>query len=209
MPPEGCHGMGIEIDGELVASAWRAAQRAGVANRVRFIEGDVFTADFSAATVITLYLLTHMNNKLRPRLLELRPGTRIVAHNFGMNEWEADEVVFHNETRALLWIVPTKAEGTWRLSFPASAPAERATLTLSQRFQRIGGELFFGNAGKAIRAAEVRGDRVRFVAEDPTGTQWSFHAQHLLGKTPGGTLRGHASDGARQFPFTGRLAARG
>jgi Methyltransferase domain len=203
----GARGLGIEIDPELVGSAWRNAQRAGVAKRVRFVEGDVFTADFSEATVITLYLLTHMNNRLRPRFLDLRPGTRIVAHNFGMNEWDADEVVFHNETRALLWIVPAKLEGTWRFQFAASAPAERAMLTITQRYQQISGEFFFGNAGKSIRAGEIRGDRVRFVAQDATGALWSFHAQHSAPKGSAPMLRGYASDGARSFPFTARRTA--
>ena len=195
----GARSLGVEIDPVMVANAWRNAQRAGVAERVRFIEGDLFETDFSAATVITLYLLTHMNDRLRPKLLSLRPGTRIVAHNFGMNDWDADQVAFHNETRALLWYVPARVDGVWRMGFEASS--ERLTMTVIQSYQKISGEVFFGNNPRTLRNPEVRGDRVRFAVEDPNGRVWSFH-----GRADGAVMRGFATDGVAQRRFSAQRA---
>lgn len=192
----GARGIGVEIDPELIAGAWRNARAAGVADRVRFVQGDLFAADLSPATVITLYLMTNMNDRLRPKLYALAPGTRIVAHNFGMNEWDADEVAFHNETRALLWIVPARVAGSWSVTFDGAS--DRITLSLVQSFQRLSGETFHGNVRHALRDAEVRGDRVRFAVTDPRQRVWTFH-----GRAAGGRLLGLATDGV----VTRRFAA--
>jgi methylase of polypeptide subunit release factors len=194
----GARGLGIEIDGELVAASWRAARAAGVAERVRFIEGDIFATDFSQATVVTLYLLTHMNDRLRPKLFALEPGTRIVAHNFGMNDWDADEVAFLNEMRALLWVVPLRVAGRWRLRYEGESAAAPITLELGQSYQKLWGDAFFGNARSRLSDAAVRGDRMRFAASDPSGALWTFH-----GRANASTVRGFATDGARQRRFAG------
>ena len=198
----GARGLGIEIDAELVAGAWRNAQKAGVAKRVRFIEGDVFVTDFSEATVITLYLLTHMNDRLRPRLLKLRPGTRIVAHNFGINDWDADEVAFHNETRALLWYVPANVEGRWSVQ-TGGRPGERVTMNLVQQLQKIRGEMFFGNVARPIRHAELRGNRLAVTVSDPQGQLLVFH-----GAADGQVMSGHLTSGGAVHAFRAtRMAA--
>lgn len=191
----GARGLGIEIDPGLVANAWRAAQAAGVADRVRFIEGDLFATDFSRASVVTLYLMTNMNDRLRPKLLAMAPGTRIVAHNFGMHDWDADEVAFHNETRALLWVVPAKVEGPWRLVFEGSKVAQ--SLALVQRYQSVSGELYHGNTPERLRDAALRGDRLRFAVLDPRGGLWSHHARVV-----GDRMRGFATDGVAIRRFT-------
>jgi SAM-dependent methyltransferase len=103
----GARGVGIELDPKLVAEATRNAEKAGVADRVRFIEGDLFEADISEATVVTLYLLEQLNEKLRPKLTrELRPGTRIVSHVFRMGNWRPDEQTVVGGRNVLLWRVP-------------------------------------------------------------------------------------------------------
>jgi SAM-dependent methyltransferase len=105
----GARGVGIDLDPKLVAQATRSAQEAGVADRVRFIEGDIFEADISAATVVTLYLLTSINERLRPKLLkELRPGTRIVSHQFRMGDWQPDREIVVDYRPLFLWRIPKR-----------------------------------------------------------------------------------------------------
>jgi len=105
----GARGVGIELDPKLVAQATRNAQEAGVPDRVRFIEGDIFEADLSPATVVTLYLLTSINERLRPKLLkELRPGTRIVSHQFRMGDWNPDRETVVDFRPLFLWRVPKR-----------------------------------------------------------------------------------------------------
>ena len=105
----GARGVGIDLDPKLVAQATRNAEEAGVAGRVRFIEGDIFEADLSQATVVTLYLLTSINERLRPKLLkELRPGTRIVSHQFRMGDWNPDREIVIDFRPLFLWRVPTR-----------------------------------------------------------------------------------------------------
>ena len=105
----GARGVGIDLDPKLVAQAARNAQEAGVGDRVRFIEGDIFEADISPATVVTLYLLTSINERLRPKLLkELRPGTRIVSHQFRMGDWNPDRELVVDFRPLFLWRVPKR-----------------------------------------------------------------------------------------------------
>lgn len=105
----GARGVGIDLDPKLVAQATRSAQEAGVADRVRFVEGDIFEADISPATVVTLYLLTSINERLRPKLQkELRPGTRIVSHQFRMGDWEPERETVIDFRPLFLWRVPKR-----------------------------------------------------------------------------------------------------
>ena len=105
----GARGVGIDLDPELVAQATRSAQEAGVADRVRFVEGDIFQSDISPATVVTLYLLTSINERLRPKLQkELRPGTRIVSHQFRMGDWDPEREIVIDFRPLFLWRVPKR-----------------------------------------------------------------------------------------------------
>jgi len=105
----GARGVGIDLDPKLVAQATRNAQETGVADRVRFVEGDIFEADISPATVVTLYLLTSINERLRPKLLkELRPGARIVSHQFRMGDWNPDRELVIDFRPLFLWRVPKR-----------------------------------------------------------------------------------------------------
>lgn len=144
----GARALGIEYNPDLVELSKRNAQRDGVADRARFEKADLFESDFTQATVITMFLLPDINLKLRPKLLELKPGTRIVSNTFTMGEWEADEatVIDHatgcenSWCTALLWIVPAKVQGTHKLP--------QGELTLEQAFQKVTGTLKAD--GKAI-----------------------------------------------------------
>jgi len=105
-------GRGVDINPERIKEAEENAKKAGVTERVKFIEGDLFTADIHEATVVALYLLSEVNLRLRPKLLkELRPGTRIVSHSFDMGDWKPDKQIEVNGRRVYLWVVPRNAEG--------------------------------------------------------------------------------------------------
>ena len=137
----GARALGIEYNPDLVELSQRIAEREGVAGRARFEKADLFESDFSQATVITMFLRPDINLKLRPRLLELKPGTRVVSNTFTMGEWEADETItIDNATgcenswcTALLWIVPAKVHGTHHV--------KQGELTLEQNFQNVTGTL--------------------------------------------------------------------
>jgi SAM-dependent methyltransferase len=106
----GAQGVGVDIDPQRIAEARESAQKAGVAERVRFVLGDLFETDISPATVVTLYLLTELNIKLKPKLLaELKPGTRVVSHAFAMGEWKPERTAEVSGNRVYLWRVPARA----------------------------------------------------------------------------------------------------
>lgn len=151
----GARARGIEYDRGLVEYAKRKALEAGVATLTRFDRGDIFTTDFSAATVVTTFLLPSMNLRLRPAFLAMKPGTRIVANTFAIAEWEPDEMVVTEPCdiwcSALLWIVPARVGGRW------STPT--GDLTITQRFQFVSGTL----GRDPIENGRLRGDAITFT----------------------------------------------
>lgn len=167
--------IGIEYDGDLAALARRNAARAGVADRVTIIQGDIFKEDFSRATVVTLYLLPDLNQQLRPRLLAMAPGTRVVSHMWDMGEWEPDEAFRVEDSEAFLWTVPARVDGRWTL-----ADENRfleGELELVQRFQRIGGTLTIRGATQTLLGAFVHGDVIGFTFVAPDGGVRSVRAR--------------------------------
>jgi SAM-dependent methyltransferase len=157
----GAKALGIEYNPEMVELSKRAAQAEGVASRAAFVKADLFQSDFSKATVITMFLLPDINLKLRPKILDLKPGTRIVSNTFTMGDWEADETATVDKDcngswcTALLWIVPAKVAGTHKLP--------EGELTLKQNFQMLSGTL--STNGKTVPVeGKVRGEEVAFTA---------------------------------------------
>jgi len=155
----GARAVGVEFNPDMVALSRKNAQEAGVTNRATFIEGDLFQADLSQATVITMFLLPDINLKLRPKILDLKPGTRIVSNSFTMGEWEADETAqvegeCTSWCRALFWVVPAKVQGTWALPM--------GELVLQQTFQMVTGTLRQGGTGTPITDGRLRGNRITF-----------------------------------------------
>jgi SAM-dependent methyltransferase len=153
----GAHGIGVELDGDLVRQSRANAHRAGVADKVKFLQQDLFKTDLHEATVVTMYLLPKINLELRPKLLaELNPGCRIVSHTYDMGDWQPDrrEVVpSHAGPRPVLfWIVPASVEGNW--SLPG-----HGTLHLHQKFQQVDGTL----DGTALQQVELRGKSLAFT----------------------------------------------
>ena len=155
----GARALGIEYNPDMVELSKRNAAKEGFSDKAQFVKADLFESDFSEATVITMFLLPEINLKLRPRILDLKPGTRIVSNSFTMGEWTADETAdvsggCSGWCTALLWIVPAKVEGVWQL-----APGE---FTLKQNFQMISGTLKSGNNTTPLANGRLRGDQISF-----------------------------------------------
>jgi SAM-dependent methyltransferase len=185
-------GVGIDLNPLRVTEATANAQAAGVADRVTFIEGDVFTADFSAASVVTMYLWDNVNLRLRPRLLsELRPGTRVVSHQFHMFDWTPDkQVMVGGQVPVYFWIVPARVEGVWR----GAAGNEIASFNLTQTFQSVAGTVVVDGANGGIRSAKMAGLALTLDAALDEGAFVRFQGDvvddALVGKlTNGDTVR--------------------
>ncbi len=164
----GAKALGIEYNPEMVELSKRNAAKEGVTDKATFMKADLFESDFSHATVITMFLLPSINMKLRPKILDLKPGTRIVANSFDMEDWKPDETAkvdgCSNWCTAYLWIVPAKVGGTWNLS--------QGELTLKQTFQMISGTLKSGNNTAQITNGKLNGDQITFTAG---GAQYTDH----------------------------------
>jgi len=161
----GARALGIEYNPNMVELARGKAAEAGVTDKAQFLQADLFDTDLSKATVVTMFLLPDINMKLRPRILDLHPGTRIVSNSFTMEDWEADESVqveggCESWCTALFWIVPAKVAGTWTFA--------NGELTLTQQFQMLTGTLTM--AGKTVPIAEgrMRGSLISFTAGGST-----------------------------------------
>lgn len=164
----GARGLGVDLDEHLVIQSEAAAQNAGVAERVQFLRQDLFKTDLSRATVITLYLLPNVNLRLRPLLLNLKPGTRIVAHDFDLGDWKPDVKVTVRKN-VMQWIVPAKIDGRWRLQLPLPAGAQNWDLDIRQKYQEIDGVVRVADRPPGgIWQASLRGDKVSFVLVDGT-----------------------------------------
>jgi len=186
----GARAMGIEYDTNMVALSKRNAAKEGVSDRTEFVKADLFESDFSRATVITMFLLQELNLRLRPRLLDMKPGTRVVSNAFTMGEWTADEIVSLERNQdcsyyctAYLWIVPAKVEGTWTLP--------EGELALTQTFQTFSGTLKSGSKSFSVLDGKLVGDQIRFSVGE---TLYS-------GKVSGGTMQGTFTSGVRSAPW--------
>ena len=183
----GARAVGVEYDPELVALSRARAAAAGVAERAAFVAADLFEVDLAPATVVTMFLLPELNAKLRPRLLALRPGTRIVSNTWDLGDWTADDTVVLDPCpgfcTALLWIVPARVAGTWRL--PAGE------LVLDQQFQEVTGVLRRGAEAAAVEDGRLRGAQIGFRAG---GVRY-------IGRVQGDVMSGVADAGARTFDW--------
>ena len=174
----GVRAMGVEYNPDMVELSKNAAIKAGVADRATFVQADLFKTDFSKATVITMFLLPSINMQLRPTLLNLKPGTRIVSNTFTMEDWDPDQTETIEKDcsswcTALLWIVPAKVQGTWK--------TPTGNLTLTQEFQKLTGNL----NGTAISAGKMNGDQISFTAG---GTNYTGRVNAAGNAITGGNL---------------------
>jgi len=159
----------VERDARLVAQARQHAARAGVAERVRFVQQDLFATDLGEATVIALYLSPNLNLKLRPALLALAPGTRIVSHSSGMGDWRPDRQTSIRKD-VLLWIVPARVAGRWRSTLAFAQRGRALELNLSQRHQEISASAHLDRVPVQVWEARLEADRVSFVIVERPGT---------------------------------------
>jgi len=155
----GAQSVGIEYNPDLAQFARRKVAEAGVTDKVKIITGDIFIEDFSSATVVTLYLMPELNLKLRPILLKMKPGTRVVSHAFNMGDWEPDETMSYQHSQGFFWVVPAQIEGDWLMTGLDGGPMR---MSMSQSFQNIGGILTRGGQNHAILGARLRGNEVKF-----------------------------------------------
>jgi len=167
--------VGIEYNPDMAALAKRNAERAGVADKVRIIAGDIFENDFSEATVVTLYLLPELNYKLRPSILKMKPGTRVVSHAFNMRDWEPDDVIYESEREAFLWIVPATISGKWQ--FDEGGGGFKGTLDLIQAFQRVGGSMMIGKQAAPLLGPRLSGNNFSFSFINTDGAMRSVRGK--------------------------------
>jgi len=156
----GARAWGIEYNKDLAALAQRNAQRAGVGDRVRIVHGDIFKEDFSKATVVTMYLLEELNAQLRPTILAMKPGTRVLSNTFSMGDWEPDQVIRVTNGTGYFWTVPANVAGLWTLS--GLDEKGSATLKLDQNFQRLGGTLTLLGKTQNLLGARMEGSALHF-----------------------------------------------
>jgi hypothetical protein len=156
----GARAWGIEYNKDLAALAQRNAQRAGVAERVRIVHGDIFKEDFSKATVVTMYLLEELNAQLRPTILAMKPGTRVLSNTFSMGDWEPDQVIRVTNGTGYFWTVPANVAGLWTLS--GLDEKGNAALKIDQNFQRVGGTLTLQGKTQNLLGARMEGSALHF-----------------------------------------------
>ena len=181
----GARSLGIEYNPDMAKHAQANAAKAGVSGRARIVQGDIFVTDFTQATVITMYLLPALNLKLRPQILAMRPGTRVVSHSFTMDDWEADETSSMDGRRAYFWVVPATVMGNWTLEVTGGGASEKMELTLEQRHQKIEGNLGLGAIQGGLRDARLRGFSIAFSYVDNKGVR-----RDLAGRVSGGRMEG-------------------
>ncbi|MGH8701241.1 MAG: class I SAM-dependent methyltransferase [Burkholderiales bacterium] len=180
----GAQAVGVEYNPDMVALSERAAAKEGVTGKAKFIQGDIFQTDFSQATVVTLYLLPSLNVKLRPTLLKMKPGTRVVSHAFNMDDWEPDQTENVEGRTAYLWIVPAPVEGTWRWNGSGNGP-KVYEVALRQQFQKVDGAARLDSGLGQLRDVNLRGDQISFTVLDAGGARRDFS-----GRVSGNTLQG-------------------
>jgi SAM-dependent methyltransferase len=186
----GARGLGVEFNPEMVALSRKLAAEAGVGDQAQFIEGDMYAADISQATVLALFLLPVNLNRLAPKFLDMKPGTRIAGNTFGIDDWDPDDRVTLDDSsdcsswcEALLWIVPAKAAGTWKMA--------NGTITLTQKYQVIQGSVTTADGTHAIANTALRGADISFIAGGVT----------YQGRVDGNTIVGTITTPSGQMPW--------
>lgn len=192
----GARATGIEYNPDMVELAKRNAEKEGVADKVQFMKADIFKTDFSKATVLTLYLLPSLNVKLRPTILDLKPGTRVVSHAFTMDDWQADQVDSADGRTAYLWIVPAKVNGTWKVEVAEGSPRSFET-TFIQQYQNVGGSAKAGGKSAQFSNGKLRGETINFSITDASNTRRDF-----TGRVNGNKIEGTVKTGAAESKFT-------
>ena len=205
----GARGVGIDIDPVRIREARANAKKAGVTDRVKFLQQDLFETDISSASVVTLYLLNSLNLRLRPTLLkELRPGSRVVSQTFTMDDWEPDSAFEVEGNHVFFWVVPADVAGAWEWTLPGDAGGRSYALQLTQKFQKVEGTVSAGGDSASLSEPRLRGDLLRFTVTDtlegrPVTMRYS-------GRVSGNSITGHVviEDGKTgRRPWTAKRSA--
>jgi len=198
-------GFGVDYDPRLVKLATENAQKAGVADRARFIDQNVFKTDLAQASVVTIYLLPEYNAVLKPTLLALKPGTRIVSHDYGIGDWEPDAqskvvvpekpVGVEKASWIYYWMVPAQVQGQWRSRITTVRGATALELNLKQHYQKVEGTAKIGASTVAIERPVLKGDSLSFELTEGK--------QHLRfeGRISAGQLSGQWLSGSKKHPW--------
>ena len=190
----GTRGLGIDYDPRLVKRATENARKAGVADRVTFVQQDIFKSDFNQASVVTMYLLPEYNAVLKPKLLALRPGTRIVSHDYGIGDWEPDAkmkiavpdkpVGLEKASMIYFWVVPAKVQGTWTSRVPGRKGWTDARIRFAQHNQKIEGEALINGEKLPLERASLSGEIISFRVQQGNRTI-RFNGQVQNGRVAG------------------------
>lgn len=189
----GARGLGVDLDYYLVIESEENARQAGVEDRAKFLQQDLFKTDLGQATVITMYLIPAVTARLRPLLLGLKPGTRIVSHDFDLGDWKPDRKTYIRKN-VFLWIVPARVEGTWqsRLMVP---PIERQLeLTLTQKFQEVDARARLNGVPTQVWEPKLEGDRLSFTVVDSTDRD-NEATFYFTGRVNGDVVEGEVARG--------------
>jgi SAM-dependent methyltransferase len=186
-------GVGVDIDPQRIKESRINAHQAGVVDRVQFLQQDLFETDIREATVVTLYLLPQLNRQLRPKLFsDLRPGTRVVSHDFDMGDWQPDQVIHvpgeAYEHTVFYWIIPATVDGLWQMRVPTPKGERHYLLRIQQRYQEVRGTVSGEREAILITKATLTGDHLRFTVT--SGLQGEEVQMSFDGRVSGDAMRG-------------------
>jgi SAM-dependent methyltransferase len=177
----GARAIGVELEGNLVDLSKKTAAAQGVSERAKFLQQDLFEADLSQATVVALYISPGVMERLKPRLLALKPGTRVVSHHFTLGDWDPDEVVQVESRTGYLWVVPAAVDGRWRIS----VGQDEFFMRIEQHHQAIRTEGERAGKPLPVIGARLRGTEIRFTSFDRDGTTRHFEGRLVDGRLIG------------------------
>jgi SAM-dependent methyltransferase len=186
----GARGFGVDIDPQRIKEANENAEKAGVKDKVEFRVANLFDTKISDASVMTMYLLSSINLKLRPRILdELKPGSRVVSHAFDMGDWKPDQRDTVGYRNVYMWVVPAKVEGQWNLK---TADGKTVSLDLKQTFQELEGTATIDGKSAPVRDGHLKGEEITFTLDTGEGRSITF-----TGKVDGNTIKGVPTQGGQ------------
>ena len=180
----GVTGVGVDIDPERIKEANENAEKAGVTDKVKFMEKNLFEMDFADADILGMYLLTSVNAKLKPKILaEMKPGARVVSHAFDMGDWKPDQTVRVKESgdrTVYFWVVPARVDGSSKATVKTPEGEKEATLKLEQKYQIVNGTAKIGDKEVEIKDGKLKGDQLTFSAN---GQEYTATVQSKDAKT--------------------------
>jgi hypothetical protein len=214
----GARGFGVDLDTYLLKLANASAKKEGVADRAHFVEQNLFETDLSSATVVTTYLLPEMNEKLRPKLLALKPGTRVVAHDYSMGDWDPDEertllvpektVGDPGKSYIFFYIVPARVAGTWEAEVAAGAKPVPYRFSFDQNYQLVHGNVRAGDRDVRVPQFRLAGERIAFNVAVPGVGVHRFNGM-VRGDTIEGTVTIGEGAAQRVTPWKAKQTGRG